>query len=603
MADLFDRYGVAPTAQGDPSAGVDLFAQYAPQGGVQDWEPQAYTGGQKAARVVGVGAQGFNDAIAGTVGAPVDVSNWLNRNIPGLRTAGQFLLGPSDATRARVEKITGSGAAPQLDQAVGGSDSIKTGLDYIATLPGRVSDVVTQRSLNPLADNRTSRMEPLNQTERITQGVGEGVGNALSIAAPFGVIARGAQTGTMTQGVAQTLASQPVMQTVAGGLGGGVTGATDNPWLGLAASAAVPLAAMAGRGIISPVTNVLTPQEQRLAAAAGREGIPLTPAQQTGSRALQQIEGTMAKIPGSSGPMQRAVGEQRQAFNSAVLQRAGVNATDASPETMARAFQTAKQTFDDLAARTTLNVDNQFVNDVTRAARDYGRRLETNVAPIFQSYMDDLAPLLQAAQSGGNPQIAGEIYATIRSDIGKTIRSNGKNPDLQRALGAVQTALDDVVERSTTGALRGEWRDARREYQALMTVDKAMRGGTQVDRSAGDIPLGALKSVVATADPAGFSRGRGQLNELARVGDFIGQRVPDSGTATRNAVANPLMWPVMLAGNVAGRAYNTAPVQNYLTNQAAGNTNLRALYGSIAAQQALEESRGGPNALRPRGAQ
>ncbi len=141
------------------------------------------------------------------------------------------------------------------------------------------------------------------------------------------------------------------------------------------------------------------------------------------------------------------------------------------------------------------------------------------------------------------------------------------------------------MERSTSGPLKQEWKDARRQYQALMTVDKAMQGGTQGDRTAANIPFGALKGAVAQGDRAGFSRGRGQLNELARVGDFLADKIPDSGTVTRGMVANPLNWPIMLGAAGAGRAYNNQLIQKYLTNQAAGPTNFNALYGGEAARR------------------
>lgn len=570
MADPWDAFPDAAPAGGlvinmtrkpPNSAGVD------PWDAFPDAKGAAPNGaGRTVSRLGGQFAQGANDAIAGTIGAPVDAAAWA------LRKAGVPVTAP-----------------------IGGSESIKKGIDYVATLPGRVGDAVSQGSLSPLADDRTSRFEPETGAEKFAHGAGEGVINALSIAVPAAAVARGARAGSVVEGVANTLASQPTAQAVAGAAGAGTGEATENRAFGVAASLAAPVGIGAVRRGITPVRNALSAQEARLVGAANDEGIPLTAAQRTGSPALTQIEGSLAKIPGASGPMQRTFNEQRGQFNRAVLERAGVTATDASPETMTRAFTNAGQTFDDLGRRTTLNIDNGFVNDVNRVAHNYGRRLDTNIAPIFNSYMDDLAPLLQAARSGQNPQVAGDIYATIRSDIGKTIRANGKNPDLQRALGSLQDALDGVVERSTSGPLRQEWADARREYQALMTVDKAMRGGSQLDRAAGNIPLGAFKNAVMQADPAGFARGRGQLNELSRVGDMIGTRVPDSGTATRNAIANPLMWPVMVGGNIASRVYNSAPAQAYLSNQIAGPTNLSALYGGIAAQQGVAQANGGDN--------
>jgi len=540
--------------------------------GQQDYVPQGYTGGEKAARVVGQAATGFNDAVANTVGAPVDAAAWA------LRQAGVSANNP-----------------------VGGSASIKRGIDYVATLPGRVGDAVSQGSFAPLTDDRMSRFNAIGTTEKFAHGAGEGVGNALSIAVPAAAIANTARAGTVTQGVANALATQPVTQAVSGAVGGGVGEATDNPWLGLAAGAAVPVAAAAARGVISPLTQRLTPQEQRLVQVADAEGIPLTPGQRTGSKGAQVVESVFANTPGASGPMQNTLRNQREQFNRAALERAGVTATDASPDTINRAFRTAGQTFDDLANRTTLSVDRQFVNDVRQVESEYGRRLPTDVAPVFQSYMNDLEPALSAATTGQNPQIAGDIYARIRSGIGRRIRAASGRPDLQEALGGLQTALDDAVERSTSGPLRQEWQDARRQYQALMTIDKAMRGGTQGDRAAANIPFNALRQATVQGDRAGFSRGRGQMNELARVGDFIADRIPNSGTASRQMVLNPLEWPGLIGGGIASRAYNTGVGQRYLTNQLAGQTDFRGLYTGQLARQGREEIEGGQNALSRRG--
>ncbi len=541
-----------------PGAG----AEYDPSSeGTADYVPRQFTAGEKTARAVGATAQGANDALYGTVLAPLDASGWVAKKLG--------LVSPDAEPPSR------------------------TVTNFLASIPGKIGFA---------SKDAAPRIEPAGATEKTLYGLGEGVGNALSIAVPAGAVANAARAGTVTSGVARTLATQPVMQTIAGGVGGAVGAATDNPWLGLAASAAVPVAASVGRAaLMSPFQNQLAPQEQRLVQAANAEGIPLTPAQRTGSRSLRALEDVMVKTPGSSGRMGEVVANQRQQFNRAALERAGVQATDASPDTIDAAFHTLGNQFDSLARQTTLNVDRQFGQDIANAANQYGRRLPSDVAPVFQSYMDDLMPDIQAANTGGNPQIAGDVYATIRSDIGRRIRANANRPDLQEALGAVQTALDDAVTRSTSGPLQQAWQEVRRQYQALMTIDKAMGGGTQADRAAGNIPLGALKGAVKQADPRGYARGRGQMNELSRVGDFIGQRVPDSGTPVRQMLLNPLEWPMVGVMNVLSRAYNSPTGQAYLTNNLTGRTDFPAWAAGELARQGSEEIRGGRNALSQRG--
>lgn len=534
-----------------------------------------------APRLVGQFAQNTNDAIAAAAGAPVDLV------AAGLRQIGVPVQNP-----------------------IGGSESIKKGIDYVATLPGRAGDAVSQGSFSPLTEERTSRFDPQNRAERIAAGTGQGVGAVLSTLLPAGAVANAARPGTLTQAIAGQLSTQPVTQLASGIAAGATTGATDDPLLGLAAGLAVPVGAAVGRGIISPTANRLTDAERQLVAVAQREGVPLTPSQQTGSTTLRSLEETMAKLPISNRPMQSAYTGQRNALNRAIMERTGMPAANAAPDTLRAARGAIGTTLDDLAARTVVNADTQFADDVTRVAQDYGRRLDTNVARVFESYMDDLAPLIQAArQPGANPQIAGPMYARIREDIGRDVRSAQNNPRLQQALRGIQQALDDAVERSTSGALRSEWQDARRQYAALMTVDRAMQGGTQADRAAGNIPLGSFSNAVKAGDRAGFSRAQGQYGELAKLADFLAPKIPDSGTATRAVTADLLTGGALFGGGAAtggfpaavvaagapwavSHAYNTPLVRAYLTNQAAGNTNLAGLYGAESVRRAIEAGRG-----------
>lgn len=527
------------------------------------------SGGTKAARMVGQAATGANDALYGTVLSPLDISGWLAKKT-GLLDLKRSLLGEPSTE-----------AQPPIPPSRAATDTLAKG----AILAGQAAGVVSP--------DAQPRFEPQGTAEKTAYGVGNGVGNALAVAIPAGAVAGVTKAGTLTNGVANALSSQPVLQAASGAAQGGVTEGTGNPWLGVAAGAAVPIGYSVTQRLISPVSSSLTPQEQTIVQTADKEGIPLTPAQRTGDRTLRFVEEKMAKLPGSAGPIGDMFAEQHGQFNRAALERAGVTATDVSPATMDAAFQRAGQTFDDLASRTTLNVDPQLASDIQNVVQKYGRRLEGNVAPVFNSYVEDLTKAIAPPPGAGPaaiPQIPGDIYKNIRSDIGGTIRSNGKNPDLQNALRGLQNALDDAVERSTSGPLRTEWQDARRQYQALMTIDQAARSGTQVTRSAGDIPYAGLTNAVRSSDRAGFARGRGQLNALSRVGDYIAQRTPDSGTPGGEAILNPLKWPTLAGLNVAGRAYRTAPVQAYLTNQVAGTTNIRNALAAQAARELLNSN-------------
>lgn len=399
-----------------------------------------------------------------------------------------------------------------------------------------------------------------------------GVGGTVA-AAPFVPEAVTARAATLPGNIAK----QAAVGAAAGGVSGFGEGEGENR-LGNAAVGAATGGAFGAvadpvvRAIAGPVRRVLKPTEQGLAAAAEREGITLTPAQVTGSPTLRLAEETMSRMPLANGPMQNAYRAQRQQFNRAVLQRAGISEDNASSAVLEQTFKDAGQKFDDLASRTTLNVDPQFGADVRQVVQDYGRRLPTDVAPVFKSYIDDLEPLLQAAAPGqpgstlpaarstASPQISGDTYLRIRSDLTRRIRGSQNNPYLQDALGGLVDALDGAMERSSSPELRQAWQQQRQQYAALMTVDKAMQGGTQESRSAGDIPYGALERAVMQSDRGGFSRGRGQLNELSRIGGFLATRVPNSGTPERNLMTNIMTGGAFGAGVGGGYAAGPAGV-------------------------------------------
>lgn len=535
--------------------------------------------GDPVARVVGSGIRGVNQALYGAPAALLDVAALPFEGSAALTNALGLSSGPSAVGETLRTTAKGLRAAP----------------DAIANAAGAAIGIGPQD------------FEPKTRAEKVAGKVGEYTGNVLASLVPAAAVARYATPGTVTQGVAQTLASQPVAQIASGVVGGATEGYTDSAIAGTLASLATPLALAGVRRSLTPVGNRLSDQENRLIAAAQQEGIPLTPAQATGNPTLKTAEATMATLPLSSGPMERTFRNQRQAFNRAVLERAGVQANEASPDTLNRAFAQIGQEFDNLSAQTVVNVDRQFAQDIADVTQRYGRRLDSNVSGIFRSYIEDIYPALKAAsQPGARPQIAGDIYKNTREDLGRSIRGAGQNPPLQRALQGLQDALDDAVERSTSGGLRDAWQDVRRRYSALMTVDRAMQGGTQADRAAGNIPFSGLKQAVQQSDPRGFSRGRGQLNELARVGEYLSNKVPDSGTVPRGQMANLLTGGALFGGVstagagipaaaaaaltpwAASRLYNSPLMYRYLTNQAVQQPlNLQSLYGAQAAQGLL----------------
>ena len=581
MANPFDQFDAPPA--GNPFDKFDGKPQ-----------PPALTPG----RAAGIGAQGFNDAIANTAGIPVDVAAWLLRQTG----AGEF-------------------RAP-----IGGGESIKGAFDYIGTLPSRVGDVVSQGALSPLVSKDrpasvsslvtgqrqpySSRYTPQGATERAIYGGGEALGSMAGVAAPASVIAKGAgAVPTVMQRIAAALAEQPGLQAGAAAAGGAVGGATESPMLGLAATAAVPVAGSVVRRAVTPFPATMSPEEQRIAQEAIRAGIPLTPAQMTGNTTLTNIEAGLAKLPFSGAMADKRTDAQRAAFNRMALAPAGIKADRASPQVLDQAATDFSARFDDLVNRTGLvPADQGLAQAVRNVATRYERRLPTDQKPVFQSYIDDINTMTTAP---GNPAMTGAQYQDIRS--GMTTRARTMPDETTRAaIVDLRNAVDDAAMRANPG-LKSEWDNVRQDYANYKTIAAAMKAAAGADTVSGNVPLRGLSAAVKKGPGDSYVTGAGELNDAARIGQFLAPRIPDSGTAGRMAYGNMLtggvaagagatMDPTVMAltaGGIVTPAILQKIIQSdwgraYLANQALANVNGMSpgAFSSLATQKAIDQIEG-----------
>ena len=517
--------------------------------------------GTNPLRMAEFGARGFKDSALETIGAiPDAISDYAIT--PAMKAIG-----------------LGEYAAP----ANGLTNQLKSGFDTVGK--------IISAPLNAVSDFGPD--QPTGPMERGAYRAGRGAADAASLVVPGAAVARTAQAGSTAANIGRVLAAQPVMQTIAGATGGAVSEASGSDLAGLAAALAVPTGAGAVRRAITPVGRQLAPEEQRLANLAEQMGIRLTPGQATGSTPLQTMESSFTQLP-FTGRTQKAIYDaERVAFNRAALAPAGVNADRASPDVIDGAFRTIGRQFDDVIRRTPqVNIDAGFDQAVNRAAHEYGRRLPTDVRPVFESYMDDITQMTAAARQPGvtNVSVDGQTYQNISSNLRAAARNAKANPDLQRALGGLSDALDGAMTRSVAPDVAQDWAEARRSYRNLLQIDDAMAKAPASDAAAGNIPFGALKNAVKQSDQRGFARGRGDLNDVARVGQFLSStKIPDSGTAQRSKMMGALTGapvtgglgatlagadPMTMAVGV-GATYGLPRLIQALSNSPAGQAYLR----------------------------
>ena len=461
---------------------------------------------QNWTKAAGMPARGFNESLATTIGAPFDLAG-----------AGYNLLAKG------VNTATG---------AMGMGEPLPPVTTSYTDLARRGLQTITGPAV-----------PPETTTEKVLYGAGRGAGDAMSVALPAAAAARFAAPGGVAAGALNTLASRPGMQAVAGATGGAVTKYTDSPLAGMAASLAVPLAMSTAGRMALPVRPEMDPERQRLIAAALKEGIPLTPAQQTGSRPLRIMEGVFDTFPTTAGRQEAMRDAQGKAFNAASLAKSGTAGNVATPEIIKAAQNRIGGVINDVATRNTLDVSDDF-RDLTKSFKAYADRYMTNdQAKPLKAMLDDIAK----ADKNFDGAIPGRTYMNIDSQLGQMTKSaEGVTKD---KLGQLRQAFRAMMDDSISAPDKGAWDQARRDYANLMVTRDAASGAGEAT-ALGNVSPAALRTALnRSGGREAYGAGFGDQNDLARIGQALLRKEQDSGTAGRATMINLLTGG---AGGVGG---------------------------------------------------
>ncbi len=362
-------------------------------------------------------------------------------------------------------------------------------------------------------------------------------GQGLKLAVP-GFIADGAVMGALA-GAGESGTVEERLQNAA-------TGAK----FGMATGAAAPLLISGGSKLVQKVVSpfATTAERSKAVQTLAREGIETTAGQKTGSKALRYAEGEIGGAKAAD-----LIERQGEQFTSAALKRAGIDAKRATPDVIDEAFDAIGNRFDELAARNVLQADDKFIKDLRTAFDEYGSMVpEAARAPVVTDLTNDV---VTAFKTKG--QLDGEAYQALRSRVDRMARGS-KDPQLSGFLRGLRTTLDDGMERSILRANpkdAGKWRDVRKQYRNMLVLeDAATRAGASADL--GLISPAALRGAAKMKEGRrAFARGKGDFDELARAGNAVLERLPDSGTASRLAVRNLGAMAPSIVGAGAGGAY------------------------------------------------
>jgi len=215
-----------------------------------------------------------------------------------------------------------------------------------------------------------------------------------------------------------------------------------------------------------------------------------------------------------------------------------------------------------IAGRNTMQVDVPIMQNITQLAQNARRYLTSDHSRPMLARIEDFLDKIRI--TGRNSAIVeGRAYADLDSALATQIRGTGDG-NARRALGELRDALRVAMDNSISAADAEAWQLARREYANFKTIQRAMNS-PNAQTAAGNIPPAALSNAIATGPQRNYAMGRGDLNDLARVGRaFIQEAIPNSGTPERLAIQN------LMTGGLAGVGGATGGLEGAALGMAAG---------------------------------
>jgi len=380
--------------------------------------------------------------------------------------------------------------------------------------------------------------------------LGNIVGNAALYAPSSAIPGAGSLPGAGAIGAA-TGAIQPV--------GTGESRAL-NTGVGAAAGVGGQLLGRALGRAIRPIQTSLSPQEEQLAQAAAREGIPLTAGQQTGSKPLQIAESVMENLPLTSGPQLAKREAQQRAFTAAVLSKGGMSGDVADAATLLSQKQGLGGKMAQIANASSLDFNRGLTTDLANIVGDADSHLPPDAARRVSSVVDKV--LSQVDQNGN---MAGTNYQGWREPL-RAMAQDGTAEG--RYMGQIRKALDSAFADQAGPDYQG----LSRQYANTKTIIDAMGGPGKLPAT-GQVPPAQLGAALArSVGKENKTLGVGDLNELSRIGQtFLKGQIPDSGTAQRQMIQSLLTTGGgSLVGGAAAAGTGHDPVQGALYGAAAG---------------------------------
>jgi hypothetical protein len=298
-------------------------------------------------------------------------------------------------------------------------------------------------------------------------------------------------------------------------------------------------------------------------------------------------------------------------LNRAVASRAGLDSDTLTSDVLNNHMDALGNQIGQLAANNNMQLPAPFVQQLGQVRQNL-RYMKTDAAQEIGARIDQLRDMI-TVDAAGNPVLAGPHYQNLMSDLREAIV--GSQGTARGSMIQLRDMLRQQMEASMNPADAAQWRQLNRYYANGKTIQDAM-GAAGAGTAEGNIsPLQLRGAINRSLGSDAYSTGAGDLNDLARVGQSVLRKPPDSGTP-QGMLINALMkglpfvgagaggylggmegvaaglatpWAIstLMRGRIPGTNYS--PGQAYLSNQLARNVDPRVSAAIIQAANAETE--------------
>lgn len=335
---------------------------------------------------------------------------------------------------------------------------------------------------------------------------------------------------------------------------GGVTGAALNTVL----PGASKLAGYIGNKITG---GGVDPAIAALASKAADYGITIPTAQISSSPFIKNLDAVLPSIPfsGHGSELAKAGGQ----FTQAVSRTFGADSPSLTPDVMQAAEKNLSDKYNTIAQNIpSIQISDNVLNKLSSLSGDANEVLGADGSKIS----GQIDKIVNLADENGNLSGA-QWQALMRSGTPLDRLSKSSDPNVSYYARGIKDALYDGLNESAPESLVNDLNQTNAQWKNYKTVqDLATKSGIT-----GEINPAQLFNATQKTTKKFGSQGLDDLQNLSDIGKQFFQKVPDSGTAGRQAAYN-LLGAGAGAGGVGGAVTALGAGNPLLAAQIAGTT-------------------------------